>query len=176
MGGITFAYDGREFSSREEMFEYASSNPSIIRTGAESRTENEILDDVLNRQFPNHTNEIMNYLRGLKVGTKREEMNMNEMTPSEMQRKISVFFDNSKEFLIEKNRRSGLSTPSGGTFYKGDSSEGILLRLDDSLNRIKNSERPMAADFHDLIGNLALYCCSMGEEDDSWTNPQRYFG
>ena len=170
MDELTFVFDGKEFQSQKAMFEYISQHEPVTPPKV-MRTENEIMDTVLQKAFPNHTREIMSHLRR-EMGKKTEEI---KVESTEMQEKISVFFDNFKEFLIEKNRRYGNSVGNSGTFYKGDNAEGILIRLDDKLSRIRNnSGQPRANDFQDLIGYIALYCCLKSEEDSVWIEPQRF--
>lgn len=63
------------------------------------------------------------------------------------------------KFLKEKNKRYGNSAlePSN-MFFKGNSEEGIRIRIDDKLKRIKNSEVLRKNDIVDLIGYLIILC------------------
>jgi hypothetical protein len=71
------------------------------------------------------------------------------------------------KFLCEKNRRYGNSALEPmGAFYKGNSADSILIRIDDKLQRVKNhSGPPRENDVVDLIGYLLLYCVSQGWND-----------
>lgn len=63
------------------------------------------------------------------------------------------------KFLKEKNKRYGNSAlePSN-MFFKGNSEEGIRIRIDDKLKRIKNSDVLRKNDIVDLIGYLIILC------------------
>lgn len=61
--------------------------------------------------------------------------------------------------MLEKNRRYGNSALEPiGVFSKLDSKEGINLRLDDKVKRIKNSDKLKKNDCIDLTGYLILRC------------------
>jgi hypothetical protein len=68
-----------------------------------------------------------------------------------------------KHFLGVKNQRYGNSALNPiGVFNKtNDTSNGILVRIDDKLSRIKNSETLRKNDVVDLMGYLALLCIKM---------------
>lgn len=67
------------------------------------------------------------------------------------------------ETLIEKNKRYGNSALSPiGIFYKGKSTNSIEIRIDDKINRIKNSDTLRTNDVYDLLGYLYLYSISRG--------------
>ena len=86
------------------------------------------------------------------------------LTPA--QQKITKTVDSLKGFLLEKNRRYGNSALSPlGVFNKKDATEGILIRLDDKLMRIKNSDVLRKNDIADVMGYLTLLCVEKG-----WTN------
>ena len=63
------------------------------------------------------------------------------------------------EFLSAKNKNYGNSALEPiGLFSKGDAEDGILRRMDDKLNRIKNSDVLRKNDIVDLMGYLAILC------------------
>ncbi len=72
---------------------------------------------------------------------------------------ISVACDQIKRLLLEKNIAYGNSALSPiAIFAKAGAAEGIANRIDDKLNRIKNSQSyPGDNDLDDLIGYLILY-------------------
>ncbi len=72
---------------------------------------------------------------------------------------ISVACDEIKRLLLEKNIAYGNSALSPiSIFAKAGAAEGIANRIDDKLNRIKNSQSyPGDNDLDDLIGYLILY-------------------
>jgi len=77
------------------------------------------------------------------------------------QEKIELLFDNFKEFLKEKNKRYGDSAISPVQIFCKESNElQIRVRLDDKINRIKNSTEFRKNDFSDLFGYIALYMVS----------------
>jgi len=64
-----------------------------------------------------------------------------------------------KDLLIAKNQKYGNSALEPlGVFSKLDSKEGLLIRIDDKLKRIKNGslERDDEDVINDLIGYLVL--------------------
>ena len=73
------------------------------------------------------------------------------------QKLIKQICNNLAGFLVEKNKRYGDSAlKPRQTFYKGDSQNSILIRLDDKLNRIQNADRIKKNDCLDLTGYLIL--------------------
>lgn len=70
---------------------------------------------------------------------------------------IESVCDGLKEFLIAKNKNYGNSaTEPVRVFSKSNANEGILVRMDDKLSRIKNSEVIARNDATDLAGYLIL--------------------
>ncbi|MBO4640855.1 MAG: hypothetical protein J5710_13980 [Treponema sp.] len=70
-----------------------------------------------------------------------------------------------KDLLLYKNKKYGDSAINPKKiFYKGDSTNSILIRLDDKLSRILNSEeeKPRINDCCDIIGYLTLLLISLG--------------
>lgn len=80
------------------------------------------------------------------------------------QNKIINVLDAMKDLLLYKNRKYGDSAlHPNNVFYKGDSTNSILIRLDDKLGRIKNNDGEIRVnDVCDLIGYLTLLLVSMG--------------
>lgn len=68
-----------------------------------------------------------------------------------------------RTLLVEKNIRYGNSAlePSN-VFYKGDSVSSILIRMDDKVNRLRESDSVRLNDIVDLIGYGHLYLISKG--------------
>ena len=89
-------------------------------------------------------------------GYKRDDCNV--------QGKISAIYDAMKDLQIDKNKKYGNSALSPlHIFYKGDSQNSILIRLDDKLNRIKNNSGAIRNnDVCDLIGYLILLLIDNG--------------
>ena len=68
--------------------------------------------------------------------------------------------------LQEKNKRYGNAALNPlGIFNKNSATEGILIRLDDKLQRVKNSDILRKNDIADLMGYLTLLCV-----EKEWTN------
>lgn len=64
-----------------------------------------------------------------------------------------------RDVLLEKNRRYGNSALEPvRIFSKAEPESGILIRLDDKLSRIKNSDELRKNDVFDLLGYLTLLC------------------
>lgn len=84
---------------------------------------------------------------------------------TDTQLKISEILDAMKDLLLYKNKKYGDSAINPKKiFYKGDSTNSILIRLDDKLSRILNSEeeKPRINDCCDIIGYLTLLLISLG--------------
>lgn len=79
------------------------------------------------------------------------------------QERIIELTDAIKELLLEKNKRYGDSAISPKRrFSKLDATQGILIRLDDKMNRIESSDELRTNDISDLIGYLFLLLISKG--------------
>lgn len=79
--------------------------------------------------------------------------------------KIIEIMDSMKDLLLYKNEKYGDSALSpNNIFYKGDSTNSILIRLDDKIGRIKNNSDslPRMNDVCDIIGYCTLLLVSMG--------------
>lgn len=75
--------------------------------------------------------------------------------------RITMVCDELKSLLIEKNQRYGDSALNPiSIFNKADSLNSVLIRIDDKLSRIKNSDELRKNDVSDLIGYLILLLCS----------------
>lgn len=83
---------------------------------------------------------------------------------------ISMICDQIKELLIEKNRNYGDSALNPARiFSKADSTEQILVRIDDKLNRIQKGAGLLANDedvINDLIGYLVLLKISLARNSN----------
>lgn len=73
--------------------------------------------------------------------------------------KIIEITDSMKDLLLYKNEKYGDSALSPkNIFYKGDSTNSILIRLDDKIGRIKNNPdlTPRVNDVCDIL-DIAFY-------------------
>ena len=78
--------------------------------------------------------------------------------------KIIEISDSMKDLLLYKNEKYGDSALSpNNIFYKGDSTNSILIRLDDKIGRIKNNTepKPRVNDVCDIVGYCVLLLASM---------------
>ena len=79
---------------------------------------------------------------------------------------IESVCDALKKFLLAKNKNYGNSaTEPVRVFSKSNANEGILVRMDDKLSRIKNSDSPALNDTVDLLGYLILLCKNNNWDD-----------
>lgn len=81
------------------------------------------------------------------------------------QRKIREITEAMKDLLLYKNNKYGDSAINlKKIFYKGDSTNSILIRLDDKLGRVMSNteEKPRVNDVCDIIGYCTLLLISMG--------------
>ena len=86
-----------------------------------------------------------------------------DATPT--QRKIREITEAMKDLLLYKNNKYGDSAISPKkVFYKGASTNSILIRLDDKIGRIMSNteDKPRVNDVCDIIGYCTLLLISMG--------------
>ena len=94
-----------------------------------------------------------------------------DIEENETKDKIETVLKSMQEFLIEKNNRYGDSALNpvgifGKHVKKGqEAANGILIRLDDKLGRIKNADQLRKNDLVDITGYLTLLLCAMGYDD-----------
>ncbi|MDC7221597.1 MAG: hypothetical protein PQJ59_16805 [Spirochaetales bacterium] len=87
--------------------------------------------------------------------------------------KFHGIYSSHEEMLMEKNKRYGDSALSPLVLFTkhitpGEAGlNGILVRLDDKLSRVKNSEEIRKNDISDILGYLILLCKDRGWEDFS---------
>lgn len=80
------------------------------------------------------------------------------------QQKIKNILDAMEDLLLYKNRKYGDSAINPKKiFYKGDSTNSILIRLDDKIGRVMSNteEKPRVNDVADIIGYCTLLLISM---------------
>ena len=86
-----------------------------------------------------------------------------EDTPT--QQKIKDILSGMTDLLLYKNKKYGDSAINPKKiFYKGDSTNSILIRLDDTIGRAMSNteEKPRVNDVADIIGYCTLLLVSMG--------------
>lgn len=80
------------------------------------------------------------------------------------QDRIKEILDGMRDLLLYKNEKYGDSAiKPKKIFYKGDSTNSILIRLDDKLGRVMSNteEKPRVNDVADIIGYCTLLLISM---------------
>ena len=90
---------------------------------------------------------------------------MDKVLYTDTQQKFSDVLDGMKSLLLYKNRKYGDSAINPKKiFYKGDSTNSILIRLDDKLGRVmaNTDDKPRVNDVADIIGYCTLLLVSMG--------------
>ena len=96
----------------------------------------------------------------VKMGYKAEDF---EDTPT--QQKIKDILAGMTDLLLYKSRKYGDSVVNPKKiFYKGDSTNSILIRLDDKIGRVTSNteEKPRVNDVADIIGYCTFLLVSMG--------------
>lgn len=91
-------------------------------------------------------------------------------TTDTVQDKITMTCDGLARLLVAKNTRYGNSALEPmRVFSRADPADGILVRLDDKLSRIKYASNGgnllRKNDIADMIGYLILYCVKQGWTD-----------
>ena len=91
---------------------------------------------------------------------------INNPLPKTTAIKIEDVLESLLNLLIAKNKNYGNSALEPlGIFNKSNSTEGIKVRLDDKLMRVKNCSELRKNDVADLLGYLTLLCIS-----EDWLN------
>lgn len=81
------------------------------------------------------------------------------------QERIKEITNAMQDLLLYKNEKYGDSALNpNNVFYKGNSTNSVLIRLDDKIGRIKSNqeEKPRTNDVADVIGYCTLLLISMG--------------
>lgn len=90
---------------------------------------------------------------------------MTETVPSVRDR-VWLFAGAMTAFLAEKNRRYGDSALNPArVFSRAEPAEGILIRLDDKLGRIRNTDSLRKNDIIDMLGYLVLLWLARGRDE-----------
>ena len=75
--------------------------------------------------------------------------------------KIRKVCESLEGFLLEKNKRYGDSALDPKKYFSKNNAEAaIMIRIDDKINRIKNSDKLRKNDILDLTGYLILLMVS----------------
>ena len=84
---------------------------------------------------------------------------------TDTQQKIKDILEGMESLLLYKNQKYGDSALNPKKiFYKGNSTNSILIRLDDKIGRVMSNteEKPRVNDVCDIIGYCTLLLISMG--------------
>ena len=105
----------------------------------------------------------MDAVTGMKLADLMSKSPWEDLPPT--QQKIHEIMGAMKDLLLYKNQKYGDSAINPkGVFYKGDSTNSILIRLDDKIGRVMSNteEKPRVNDVCDIIGYCTLLLISMG--------------
>lgn len=100
----------------------------------------------------------------IKLSDSYMHAHMNEALYTDTQAKLIDVLDGMKNLLLYKNRKYGDSAINPKkVFYKGDSTNSILIRLDDKIGRVMSNpdDKPRVNDVADIIGYCTLLLVSM---------------
>jgi hypothetical protein len=113
---------------------------------------------------PASVNDItMDVVTGMNLADLMSKSPWGDLPPT--QQKIHEIIEAMKDLLLYKNQKYGDSAINPKKiFYKGDSTNSILIRLDDKLGRVMSNteEKPRINDVCDIIGYCTLLLISMG--------------
>ena len=105
----------------------------------------------------------MDFVSATALADQMSKSPWGDMPPT--QQKIHEIMGAMKDLLLYKNQKYGDSALNPKKiFYKGDSTNSILIRLDDKLGRVMSNteEKPRVNDVADIIGYCTLLLISMG--------------
>ena len=105
----------------------------------------------------------MDAVTGMNLADLMSKSPWGDLPPT--QKKIHEIMGAMKDLLLYKNQKYGDSAINPKkVFYKGDSTNSILIRLDDKLGRVMSNteEKPRINDVCDIIGYCTLLLISMG--------------
>lgn len=94
-----------------------------------------------------------------------KEKEAGDFEDTSTQQKIKDILSGMTDLLLYKNKKYGDSAINPKKiFYKGDSTNSILIRLDDKIGRVMSNteEKPRVNDVADIIGYCTLLFVSMG--------------
>lgn len=105
----------------------------------------------------------MDIVSAMSLAKQLDESPWGDLPPT--QQKIHELMGAMKDLLLYKNQKYGDSAINPKKiFYKGDSTNSILIRLDDKIGRVMSNteESPRVNDVCDIIGYCTLLLISMG--------------
>lgn len=105
----------------------------------------------------------MDAVTGMNLADMMSKSPWGDLPPT--QQKIHEIMGAMKDLLLYKNQKYGDSAINPKkVFYKGDSTNSILIRLDDKIGRVMSNteDKPRVNDVCDIIGYCTLLLISMG--------------
>ena len=105
----------------------------------------------------------MDIVSAINLADQMSKSPWGDLSPT--QQKIHEILGAMKDLLLYKNQKYGDSAINPKkVFYKGDSTNSILIRLDDKIGRVMSNteEKPRVNDVCDIIGYCTLLLISMG--------------
>lgn len=105
----------------------------------------------------------MDFVSATALADQMSKLPWGDLSPT--QQKIHEIMGAMKDLLLYKNQKYGDSAINPkGIFYKGDSTNSILIRLDDKIGRVMSNteDKPRVNDVCDIIGYCTLLLISMG--------------
>lgn len=113
---------------------------------------------------PNSVRDVtMDAVTGMNLAELMSKSPWGDLPPT--QQKIHEILGAMTDLLLYKNQKYGDSAINPKKiFYKGDSTNSILIRLDDKIGRVMSNteEKPRINDVCDIIGYCTLLLISMG--------------
>ena len=106
---------------------------------------------------------VMDVVSAINLADQMSKSPWGDLSPT--QQRIHEIMGAMKDLLLYKNQKYGDSAINPkGVFYKGDSTNSILIRLDDKIGRVMSNteEKPRVNDVCDIIGYCTLLLISMG--------------
>lgn len=113
---------------------------------------------------PNSVSDVtMDIVTGMNLANLMSKSPWGDLPPT--QQKIHEIMGAMKDLLLYKNQKYGDSAINPKKiFYKGNSTNSILIHLDDKIGRVMSNteEKPRVNDVCDIIGYCTLLLISMG--------------
>ena len=146
---------------KNEMAEKCITSPNSI-LGNKPNTPYSCPVRVPEKGTPKHDDDLLSCLNA-QLYAQSLENPYGDLPPT--QQKIHEIMGAMKDLLLYKNQKYGDSAINPkGIFYKGDSTNSLLIRLDDKIGRVMSNteEKPRVNDVCDIIGYCTLLLISMG--------------
>jgi hypothetical protein len=150
--GFWISYNGENWIQAESLSNQFRANP-VLETDTKKGTAS----------LASESDVAMDAVRGNLLAEQMSKSPWGDLPPT--QQKIHELMGAMKDLLLYKNQKYGDSAINPKKiFYKGDSTNSILIRLDDKIGRVTSNteEKPRVNDVCDIIGYCTLLLISMG--------------